>query len=327
MIPVDSGITLTPGNIQDQIFAYVPEIKKIAQIETLMPFNIDSSNITIHRWKILGKLILEQEKNFDGFVIIHGTDTMAYTASALSFMLLYFPKPVVLTGSQRPLAYIRTDARNNLINAVELAAAGIPEVCIYFGNMLFRGNRTTKVSTWRYDAFDSPNFSPLAEVGFDINLKISVTMPDRKVEPFFNFDPSVSVLKVFPGCINDYIYTLLDSEVRGILIEGYGSGTFPAESETLIPFIKEAVKKNKLVAINTQSIHGGITLELYESGKKALEAGALSCHDMTTETSIVKMMYLFGKYKHELEKIKIYYTKNLAGELSVSKNIYSEIEE
>ncbi|MFW6137909.1 MAG: asparaginase [Spirochaetota bacterium] len=323
MIPVDSGVTLAPGNIQDQILQSVPEVGKIARIETVMPFNIDSSNITLEHWKWLAEYIVKSRQKFDGFVIIHGTDTMAYTASALSFMLLHSPKPIILTGSQRPLSKIRTDARNNLINAVELASLGIPEVCIFFGNRLFRGNRTTKVSTWWFDAFESPNFRPLAEVGFDIDLNLP-SYSRRKFQPFFNLDPSVGVVKVFPGCINEYLDRMLHSSLKAIIVEGYGSGTFQVEGENFLSFINSSIEMGKLVAINTQSYHGGVFPELYQSGKRALEAGALSCQDMTMETCIVKMMYLLGKHEKDLEEAKRRYTLDIAGELSSTRHRFQD---
>lgn len=315
MMPMKPSKTLTTGDIKDQIFRFVPELKKIAYVENIIPFNIDSSNFTVNDWKILANLIIENQHNFDGFVIIHGTDTMAYTASALSFMLLDFPKPIILTGAQSPLANIRNDARSNLINAVEIATTDLQEVGIFFGIHLFRGNRASKISTSSYNAFTSPNFPPLAEVGMDINFHISFKKSRKKFKPFFDFYPSVMTLRVIPGFSHSYLESILDSYVKGIIIEGYGAGNVPIGEESLLPFIEEAVKRNKVVAITTQCFHGRVSLDRYQCGQSAMNLGAISCSDMTKETSIVKLMYLLGKYK-SLSTIKRLFMQNIAGELS-----------
>ncbi|MCK5075693.1 MAG: asparaginase [Calditrichia bacterium] len=315
MTPMKPSTTLAPGDIQNQILKHVPELKEMAKIETVIPFNIDSSNITLNDWKILAEILLQNKDNYDGFVVIHGTDTIAYTASALSFMLLNFSKPIILTGAQSPLAQIRNDARNNLINAVEIASSGIREIGIFFGVNLYRGNRCSKISTSSYNAFSSPNFPPLAEVGMDLNFYPSLFRGRKKFKPFFEFFPSVMTLKIIPGLSHSYLKSILESRVKGIIIEGYGAGNVPIGEESILPFIEEAVKRKKVVAINTQCHHGRVYLERYQCGKKALNLGVVSCRDMTIEASVTKLMFLLGKYKSP-RKVNHYFSRDIAGELT-----------
>jgi L-asparaginase len=316
MISEKGEYALKPTGSAQELVNQVPELKKIANIEIISPFSIDSADINIHHFSWLAETIVEHKDDFDGFIIIHGTDTLAYTASALSFMLLHFSKPVIITGAQRPLDKIRTDARNNLINAVEMAVSGIPEVGIFFGNRLFRGNRTTKISTWKYEAFDSPNFSPLAEVGLDITISDHIHKGDQQFEPFFSFEPSVFVIKSFPGLKSDHIRPLLNDEFKAFIIESYGGGTIPLEDSTLIEFIEEAIGQGKIVSVNTQCSHGSVFLDVYQSSKELQRVGALSCVDMTMEASLMKMMYLLAKYQGEQDTIKTLFERDLAGELS-----------
>ena len=317
MVPMEPSRTLAPGDIQDQLLAHVPEIARVAEIEAAVAFNMDSSNMTLAHWRRLAALITERKDDYDGFVVIHGTDTMAYTASALAFMLVGLPKPVILTGSQRPLVRIRSDARGNLVNAVEIATTDLAEVGIFFGTRLYRGNRTTKTSVERYDAFDSPNAPPLAEVGVDIRFGPDVrhAATAGPFDPFFGLEPSVGVLFVFPGLPERFWEQALASDVRAFVVEGYGPGNVPIAEESLLPFIERAVSGGRLVAINTQCAEGRVDLQLYECGRRAAERGALSCGDMTVEASIVKLMYLLGRYPSGDEAARLFVT-DLAGELS-----------
>lgn len=311
--------TLAPSSFVQRIIEFVPEIKQIAEIESKIVANIDSSNIGIEHWIKIADVIAENYERFDGFVITHGTDTMVYTASALSFMLEGLSKPVILTGSQRPLSEIRTDARNNLINAVELATYQIPEVCIFFNNKLFRGNRTKKINIWGFDAFDSPNYPPLAEVGVGIEIheKNFLKRENKNFIVTKNFSDKVFCVKVFPGLRVEYLMSLLDLDIKGFVIEAFGSGNLPnIEERSLIPFVKSAVEMGKVVAISTQAVYGKVDLALYQCGKDALDAGALSCKDMTTEAGIVKLMFLFGKYGDDVDKVIGEFYKPIAGEIS-----------
>lgn len=328
MVPMRPAQTLAPGEVQDRLLHQVPELGGIASIDTTVAFNIDSSNMTLGHWRHLAALIRDARASYDGFVVIHGTDTMAYTASALSFMLLGLDRPVILTGSQRPLARIRSDARGNLVNAVEIATCPLAEVSVFFGTRLYRGNRTTKVSAERYDAFASPNYPPLAEVGVDVTFdavaRRSATAGD--FHPFLDLDPSVVTVVVHPGLPGGYLERVLDGPERALIVEGYGPGNVPIGEESLLPLIARARERGKVVAVNTQCAEGRVSLALYECGREAARLGALSCEDMTVEASIVKMMYLLGRYgaRAEVERL---FVEDIAGELSPPPAVLEERED
>ncbi|CUT01906.1 asparaginase [Candidatus Chrysopegis kryptomonas] len=311
--------TLAPSSFIQRIIEFVPEVKQIAEIESHIVANIDSSNIGIEHWLKIADVIVQNYDDFDGFVITHGTDTMTYTASALSFILDGLSKPVILTGSQRPLSEIRTDARNNLINSVELATYPIPEVCIFFNNKLFRGNRTKKIDIWGFDAFDSPNYPPLAEVGVEVKVyeKNFLKRKNFKLNVSKNFSNEVFCVKIFPSVKVDFLMSLLELDIKGFVIEAFGSGNLPnIEERSLIPFVQKASEMGKIVAISTQAVYGKVDLTLYQCGKDALDAGALSCKDMTTETAIVKLMFLLAKYGDNVALIREEFYKPIAGEIS-----------
>jgi L-asparaginase len=317
MVPMEPSATLAPGAVQHELLAHIPEIARIAEIDTDVAFNLDSSNMNVGHWQALARMIADRREAYDGFVLIHGTDTMAYTASALSFMLRGLGKPVVLTGAQRPLVRIRSDARGNLVNAVEIATTDLAEVAVFFGTRLYRGNRTTKISADRYDAFASPNAAPLAEVGVDIRFAADVRRAAAAgpFDPFFDLDPAVCVLVAFPGMRVSFWEQALASDIRAYIVEGYGPGNVPITGESLLPFVERAVAAGKLVAINTQCAEGRVDLDLYECGRRAAELGALSCADMTVEASIVKAMYLLGRSRSTAEAARLF-VSDLAGECS-----------
>ena len=199
---------------------------------------------------------------------------------------------------------------------MEMAVSGIPEVGLFFGNRLYRGNRTTKISTWKFDAFNSPNFPPLAEVGVDITINKHLSAADRTFQPFFTLDPSVFVIRSFPGLQGRYIMPLLDNDFKAFLIEAYGAGTISMEDTTLIEFIEKAIDNEKIVAVKSQCSHGSVFLHVYKSSKELKRLGALSCADMTIETSLMKMMYLLAKHNNDLQEISRLFEHNIAGELS-----------
>lgn len=312
----DENKSLKPSMMDDRLHALAPELKTLAQISFRSAFNLDSSNLNPSHWQILAEIIEAEIDQYDGFVIIHGTDTMSYTASALSFMLSNLTKPVILTGSQRPLGELRSDAKSNFIDAIEFATLDIPEVGICFNHRLFRGNRTKKVSIEEFDAFQSPNFEPLAKAGINIQVSANVRKPDGLFRVTKKFNPSVISFPIFPGMRANDFMVLAKSKIQGIIFEGFGAGNVPTIENSLIPLIEALVKANKLVAIKSECIQGSTNLNLYEGGRKALEAGAISCKDMTREAALVKLMFLFGNLDN-LQRIKSNFSLSLAGELNL----------
>ena len=306
---------LKPSKIETDLFKIIPEINTLADIHVESVFSIDSSNIQPAHWVQIAEKIEKEVFNYDGFVVIHGTDTMAYTASALSFMFSELPKAVIFTGSQTPISFIRNDARLNLINAVELATKDIPEVGICFGNKLYRGNRTSKVSIYNYEAFSSPNYNNLATIGLNIDLNEGIRKPDGMFSVKKNFDSSVMSFPLFPGIKASDFNILAESSMKAIIFEAFGAGNVPVIDNNFIPLIDLLVRKKKIVAIKSQCFNGAVDLNLYEGGRLALDAGAISCNDMTRESSITKLMFLLGQ-SDNLDIIKKYYQTNLAGELT-----------
>jgi L-asparaginase len=319
MIPIEPSRTLAPGDVRDQISRYLPDVHSIARVDFEVAFNIDSANIQISHWQILARLIRDKYEEYDGFVIIHGTDAMVYTASALSFMLRGLSKPVIMTGSQRPLSNIRSDARSNLINSLELATYKIPEVAIFFGTNLYRGNRTVKISSTRYEAFASPNFPVLAEVGLDVKLSDQILKPSKKLQYSEKFQENVFSFRFHPGMPSNCLEAILHSGIQVVVVEALGVGNLPIVENSFVPWIAKMNEIGKIVAVNSQSPYGRVNLNLYESGKQVLEAGGISCEDMTTAASIVKLMILLGKYPGQPEMIKKEFLTPYAGELTLAE--------
>jgi L-asparaginase len=305
---------------------HVPELRKFGYNLHSVSFDPvkDSSNIDPVIWIKMAEIIESHYKDFDGFVVLHGTDTMAYSASALSFMLENLAKPVVFTGSQLPIGLLRTDGREHLITSIEIAASrkdglpSVPEVCIYFDNKLIRGNRTTKMSAEHFDAFYSPNYSPLAEVGLHLNFyyqMISYPEKHQKLIVHKDFDTNVAILKLFPGINGKLIKAIINTEgLRGLIIETFGSGnapTYPWFLDDLKHFIG-----NGGIILNVTQCHGGsVEMGLYETSRQMLSAGVISGKDITTEASITKLMHLLGRYSSR-EKVTESLKQSLAGEIS-----------
>lgn len=314
----NANAALAPSQFADEIFHHIPGVRDIAAIDIQSACNLDSSNITVRHWVELGTLIEQKIDRYDGFVIIHGTDTMSYTASALSYMLTNLPKPVILTGSQRPLALIRTDAKNNLINAVELATYDIPEVCVFFDYKLFRGNRTKKISIEDFDAFKSPNYPSLADVGLHIDINGHHRTPSGIFRLYKTFHTDVLCIKLFPGLNPELLMPLLQSSVSVYIFEAFGAGNVPHLEHSVIPFIQRITDAGKLAVIASQCIKGTVDLNLYECGRQALAAGAVSAGDMTLEAAIVKSMFLLGQFDGNIEKVKSNIPISIAGEITES---------
>ncbi|MDD2534523.1 MAG: asparaginase [Eubacteriales bacterium] len=278
---------------------------------------LDSSNIAVNEWIKLARVIEANDAAYDGFVILHGTDTMAYTASALSFMLDGLKKPVIITGSQIPLCEVRNDARDNIISAVLIAAADlpIPEVCLYFGNKLFRGNRATKISSDELIAFDSPNFPPLAEAGVKIEVNRPLVLKPGTRLSVVPFSPQkIAVLKIFPGIQFDFFENLLSDHLGGLVLEAFGAGNIP-ESESLNHFLLKAKAHDTVIVVCTQCLRGSATIGQYETSSMLKTAGAVSGGDMTVEAAVTKLYYLLSL---DLDRttIKLKMNQNLRGEIS-----------
>lgn len=293
----------------------VPELQNIAELDVIELMYEDSCNVGPSHWTAIAQTIFQHYADFDGFVILHGTDTMAYTASALSYGLRPLHKPVVLTGSQVPLATLRTDARRNLINSVQIATLDIPEITICFNDKLYRGNRSTKMSIGDFDAFNSPNMAPLAEIG--LNIRLSDAILPLGGTPVFSADfaSDVYVLKIFPGLQPSLFAPLSSSGVKAILIEGFGSGNFPEKyAASLIPFLESCVENDLIMAICSQAPYDAVDLTKYHSGRTALDMGVLSSGCMTLEASVTKLMYLLAQ-NITTSDIRHHFTTSLAGEL------------
>jgi L-asparaginase len=316
MDPAAAG-ALRPGTALEGVFRYIPEALELADIETRVLFNEDSANMQIAHWRALVETIAGELDHYDGFVVIHGTDTMAYTAAALSFALENLPKPVILTGAQRPIGAIRTDAKVNLVSALELATYDLPEVGLFFNHALLRGNRSKKISIDDFDAFASPNYPALAEIGLHLVLhEERLRRPAGLFHPNPTFSDKVVVLRLFPGMRPEYLFPLLDGPALAFVIEAYGAGNVPVAERSLIPFVEAATERGKLVAVSSQALTGHVDLSLYESGQRALEAGALSCADMTVEAAVVKLMYLLGRFNEDTRQVARNFAVSLAGELT-----------
>jgi len=311
----------------DNIKKNVPELNRLNYHLEVYSFNplIDSSNMSHKDWKQIAVLIASSYSKYDGFVILHGSDTMAYTASALSYMFENLSKPIVLTGSQLPIGEIRTDAKENLITALEIAAsknadqtATVPEVCIYFDYHLFRGCRATKVHADKFDAFKSPNYPILAEAGVDIKFNTDVIQPSptESLQVHTEFSKACASLKLFPGISEHYVKAILNTpDIEAILLEGFGVGNTSTEP-WFINALEEASSRGIIILDITQCGGGTVQLGRYETSKHLTDIGVISGHDITFEGAITKLMYLLGNISDRNE-IKIMLSKNLRGEISI----------
>lgn len=307
---------LRPAHFAERLRERIPELWQIARIDLEIFCNVDSSDLGPPLWQGLARRIFERLPRYAGIVVTHGTDTMAYTASALSLMLRGLDRPVVLTGSQRPLAEIRTDARLNLIDAVTAAARGpdLPEVVICFDSRLFRGNRARKVKIAEYDAFDSPNLPPLGGLGVEVTIE---PQRRRRGRPRLldALETAVHAIHVFPGMDPaPHLAWLESGRVKGMVLFAFGAGNFPLAGErSLLPLFERARDLRIPVLVGSQAHRNAVDLDLYESGAAARELGAIGAGDMTPETCLVKMMHALA-YGRTLAGVRRILEANLAGE-------------
>ncbi len=306
----------------------VPELKRFDFELTVLSMNepIDSSNVQPHHWLNIGRMIYDFYNDYDAFVVLHGTDTMAYSASALSYLLENLEKPVIFTGAQLPIGVTRTDARENLISALEIAStkdehgkALVPEVCIFFDNLLLRGNRARKVQSFNFTAFKSQNCPPLAVAGIHIDYHKQLILP-QPTEPFWFYnkmDSNVIIIKLYPGLSPSSLNHILHTpDLRGVVLETFGSGNAPSDDD-FVNILKEAIDRGIFI-YNVSQCNGGVIQGLYETSKKLAEIGVVSGGDITPEAAITKLMFLLGN-EHDNEMIRRKLESSLRGELTVGK--------
>lgn len=282
---------------------------------------LDSSNMNLNHWNQIAKDIADNYEGYAGFVIFHGTDTMAYTASALSFLLENLSKPVIVTGSQIPMSEVRNDAMENVISSFWLAAkAPIHEVCIYFNHKLLRGNRAQKIGAQQLDAFDSPNFPHLANVGISIDLHKNLLIPTpKKAFHLQSIHPqSIANIRLFPGFMTEVLADLLNQPLQGLVLETYGAGNAPNNDPQFLKLLKEASDKGVVLVNCTQCQRGAVEMGQYATGYTLKKAGLISGHDMTLEAAHCKLLYLLSKNISN-KQVKVMMERNLCGELTLGR--------
>lgn len=307
---------LRPSQILQRIYDYVPEIKHLADVDFEVVCNLDSTEMAAANWFDLAQRIAKRMADYDGFVVTHGTDAMAYTATALSFALRDLPKPVIVTGSQKPLGDVRTDARLNLLGAVELAAL-VPcgEVGIYFGNRLYRANRTRKVDSESFEAFESPNHPVLADLG--IHLRTSRLLREPGTGPTLHvaIEPHVMALAIHPGFDPALLQVAGELGARGMVLLGLGCGNLPVGDGSLLRAIERLVANGTTIVLGSQVPRGRMALQRYEGGARARELGVLSSYDMTFEATLIKLMFALAETDTR-DALNAYWRTDLSGELS-----------
>ncbi|AWW29876.1 L-asparaginase 1 [Echinicola strongylocentroti] len=323
----DESGALVPFNF-GQILEKIPNLGNLNIAITVISFPepIDSSNVNMQHWVDMAYIVYENYDTYDGFVVLHGTDTMAYSASMLSFMLKGLTKPVIFTGAQLPISAMRSDARENLMTSLEIAISKangkpiVPEVCIFFNHMLLRGNRAKKMQSVHFDAFESENYPPLAESGIVIDYNYAAIKPYKEgvqLRYLNKLDKRVMILKLFPGITAEVIDSIFNiKDLRGVVLETYGSGNSPTEP-WFIDTIQKAVDKG-IIILNVSQCNGGRVIQgRYETSKELKRLGVLSGGDITSEAAICKMMFLLANETDE-DEIRRKLITPLAGEMSLT---------
>lgn len=321
----DTG-ALEPLNF-DHLLSNFPEFALLPTEVDTYQFTppIDSSDMSLRRWAQLVRIIADNYEAYDGFVVLHGTDTMAYTASALSFMLENLTKPVILTGSQLPIGQLRTDGKENLLTSIELAAAFgedgrpmVPEVCIYFSGRLLRGNRSTKESADGFNAFNSFNYPHLCEAGVEFQFNPhNILKPDysKPMIPHMSMDPNVVVFSLFPGIQENVVRHMFEApELRGIVMRSFGSGNAP-QKPWLMRLLKDATQRGVTVVNISQCVAGFVKMGRYDTGFQLQDAGVVSGGDSTVESAITKLMFLQAHYK-DVRAIRSLMGRSICGEIT-----------
>lgn len=301
MVPGEHGYLPSKAALHDAL-EYTRDLKMgnmpdydVVQFDPLL----DSSDMSIKDWNKIGEAIAERYDDYDGFVILHGTDTMSYSASALAFMLENLDKPVIFTGAQIPLCEIRSDGYRNIVTSFMIAADGIArEVCIYFDGKLIRGCRGTKMSSTQFAAFDSPNYPVIANAGIDIEYRRYYQPPERNGEFHLTKlkEIPVGIIKMYPGIQMEFYEKMMTEQLKGVILETFGAGNIPSSAnDVMLKIIKKAKENGTLIVVSSQCIHGSVSLGAYEASKALIDIGAISGMDMTTEAMMTKLIYLFSK--------------------------------
>lgn len=298
----------------------VPVLGRIARVDTKVLFNLDSGDMQPDDWLRIARAVhaalASGDDDYDGVVVVHGTDTMAYTASALAFLLGPLPRPVVLTGAQRPLAETRTDARQNLVDAALLATLDVPEVQIAFASRSLRGARTMKRDAWALDAFDSPSCPPLVELGLGVDVGAHVRRAHRLAPLDTSLERRVLAMRVFPGLDPEIVSAAVRSGIKGLVLEAYGTGNLPRLDGSLIPAIEAATEHDVPVLLVSQCPRGFVEMDRYAGGAAAARAGAISAGDMTREAAIAKLMVGLGRFGPG-RRLRAWLERDVVGELTV----------